>query len=918
MKAKNSLRIKIIFGTVLAVSLLAAALVIIMIKVMDYLTDTILQETLRPMAKTAAMAVQGNLHLMADRISLIEDNDIFKDPGAGREEKRRILDRAESGIEFVWLGLYTADGELETGTPASPQSLAPYFVFAMQETKNLVISDTLYGSGNIPEIVMGTPVLSGEKIINYLVGSYKYDILNDVLDNLNISLNSTAYIVNEYGQFMVHKNRIRVRSGDSIFMDHPPGSALDEILAMMLRGQIDSARFDVGAAHKIFSFSPIRGTRWFLVIEAHKKDFATVIQGGIFAGVFIVLVLLSLFCVLANFFMARLLTEPLRVITENANDLNRGIVKRQIPEILIKRQDEIGQLARAFVSMSQSIEGVIGEIEKISHAAGTGKLDERAELSSMDGDFRRIVSGVNNALDVICSHLNAIPVALALFNENREMLYRNRAMDEFLLMHDLDDSEEGLLERIAGSGGFSSEFSLDPQAAVIFDPALTNPAPFITDIAILGHDGGSNFAMTIQRAGMNSHEKNSICVLLLLSDVTLLTRAKIDAEMASRTKSDFLSRMSHEIRTPMNAVTGMTQIAKTSEDMAKIRNCLEQIENSSNHLLGIINDILDFSKMESGKLLMDISEFSLSEDLDFVVSMMLPRARQRNIDIHLSVLDIHNDGLSADPLRLNQILINLLSNAIKFSPEGSDVFLTARELGAENDVSTYRFEVIDHGIGISEYQASKLFRPFEQADGSITRNYGGTGLGLAISRNLVEMMGGKISLNSKEGEGSTFTFTIRCPSKLKAEKAVSEFTLPSGGSYDFSGKRCLVVDDIEINREIILELLGSTNITLETAENGKQAADMFKTREDGYYNIILMDMQMPVMDGCTATEEIRRIEKQRSVDEQRKIPIVAMTANVMQEDIKRAMDAGMNAHLGKPIELETTLRTIYEQFTKHS
>jgi CheY-like chemotaxis protein/nitrogen-specific signal transduction histidine kinase len=400
-----------------------------------------------------------------------------------------------------------------------------------------------------------------------------------------------------------------------------------------------------------------------------------------------------------------------------------------------------------------------------------------------------------------------------------------------------------------------------------------------------------------------------VSAILRNNAMTHLIKAREDALASTRAKSEFLSRMSHEIRTPMNAIIGMTQIAKSAGEMEKIRGCLEQVESSSNHLLGVINDILDFSKIESGKMTLDIAEFSLSADMDFVVSMMLSKAKQRKIGIRLSIENIKNDALNSDSLRLNQVLINLLSNAVKFSPEESEVLLKVRELEHEEGMSVYCFEVIDRGIGISEYHASKLFRPFEQADGSITRNYGGTGLGLVISKNLVEMMGGSIRLDSKEGEGSTFSFTIRCAAKPAIEqKAGEETSDASAEDYEFSGKRCLVVDDVEINRVIILELLSVTGIELETAENGKEAVEKFKSSGEGYFDLILMDMQMPVMDGCTATREIRQLARKDAA-----LPIIAMTANVMQDDVRRAMDAGMTAHLGKPIEIEVMLKTMQAQ-----
>ena len=886
MKPRDSLKTKIILGITTAEILLATALVINMFILMNYLNITILRETMRPMAKIAALAVQGNLETLAERISLLRENGVFTDTNAGREEKQIALEKAVSDTEFIWIGLYSAEGKLETGTAKSPFDLDADFLGAMQNAQNPVISD-VQAPGDRPDIIIGTPVFSGGKIINYLAESYKYDVLNGILENLNISLNSRAYIT------------------------RPEPERMD---------QTDSVRLGSGPGQKILSFAPVRGTPWILVIEVPLSDFTAPIQGDIIISVSIILIMLLFLTVAANIFIAHILTEPLKIITENAHSITRGIFKGQLPGAIIRREDEIGLLARAFVSMSQSIETVIGEIDQIALAIGTGRLDNRPEFSNMEGDFYRIVSGANNALDVICAHLDAIPVALALFNEKKEMTYHNYAMNEFLLMHDFTEYNTEFLEQIAGSGVLSPDQTIDPRAEAIFDSARIDPEPFIADIALLGHEGGSNYSLTIQRTELNKKMEKSVCAILLLTDVTMLTRAKIDAEAASYAKSDFLSRMSHEIRTPLNAVIGMTQIAKSTGDMEKIRGCLDQIENSSNHLLGVINDILDFSKIESGKLLLDNTDFSLSEDLAFVISMMLPKAREREITLRLSAENIQNDCLAADSLRLNQVLINLISNAVKFSPKGSEIAVNVRELGSENGFSTYRFEVIDHGIGISDYQASKLFRPFEQADGSITRNYGGTGLGLVICKNLVEMMGGKISLESKEGEGSIFIFTIFCASKPAAAKETGDQEgALSDHNYDFSGKRCLVVDDIEINREIILELLGSTNLAMETAGNGQEAVEKFKSKEAGYFDLILMDMQMPVMDGCTATREIRRIEKERAAEGQksgREIPIIAMTANVMHEDILKALDSGMNGHLGKPIELETTLKTIQEQLSK--
>ena len=376
------------------------------------------------------------------------------------------------------------------------------------------------------------------------------------------------------------------------------------------------------------------------------------------------------------------------------------------------------------------------------------------------------------------------------------------------------------------------------------------------------------------------------------------------AQSANRAKSAFLANMSHEIRTPLNAILGMTSIGKAFANFEKKDYSFSRIEEASQHLLGIINDILDMSKIEANKFELSFVNFKFEKMIQRVVNVVTFRSDEKHQNLIVNVDKAIPEFLSGDDQRIAQVITNIVGNAIKFTPDNGTVSLDARLMDEADGVCTLQIMVTDTGIGISTEQQDKLFNAFQQAESSMVRKFGGTGLGLSISRSIVEMMNGKIWIKSELGKGSTFAFTIQ----LKRGDLNNHVLLENfeDGQIDltgmFAGRRLLLVEDVAINREIVQTLLEPTQLNIECAENGVQAVRMF-SEEPQNFDIIMMDVQMPEMDGYEATSRIRAMK----TPEARHVPIIALTANVFREDIEKCLIAGMNGHIGKPLDINEVI-----------
>jgi signal transduction histidine kinase len=386
------------------------------------------------------------------------------------------------------------------------------------------------------------------------------------------------------------------------------------------------------------------------------------------------------------------------------------------------------------------------------------------------------------------------------------------------------------------------------------------------------------------------------------------------AEEANQAKTVFLSNMSHEIRTPMNAILGLDSLALSEEDVPPaVKEYLSKIGSSAQHLLGIINDILDMSRIESGKMTLKNDRFSLKNLFELINTMIASQCDDRHLTYTSKMDDDIDEFYLGDDMKLKEILINILSNSVKYTEPGGTVDFTVKKIATYGNKATLLFTMKDTGIGMDKEFIPKIFDSFSQEDMTVVNKYGSTGLGMAITKNLVDMMNGKIEVESKKGVGSEFRVTLT----FEVAKDQQSDKEPSEGAADakdkaaaddimLEGRRILVAEDMDINAQIITKILNNKKMEVDRAENGQVAVDKFTASETGYYDAILMDMRMPVMGGLEATSAIRALDR----EDAKKIPIIALTANAFDEDVERSLQTGLNAHLSKPLEPAAIFRTL--------
>ena len=615
-------------------------------------------------------------------------------------------------------------------------------------------------------------------------------------------------------------------------------------------------------------------------------------------GIITTVALALLVIVLMLFMLQKTILRPVKKLTDVSTEIANGNVTVEIPKSILERTDEMGVLGNSYEMMRNALENLISNNDALFDDINIGKIDTRGDSSQFNGLFAQLIDNMNETLDEIGLYFDSIPASFVILQPNYDIVYSNQnfkdtfasyTAKEFFqgLLDDDDEDYEGLKAKFADQinhGGYECLRWLTTGSEQRCFSFICNKV---------------------------SHGENKSGAVIVISDNTELVLTKDKALSASKAKSEFLSRVSHELRTPLNAILSMAKLGVGDHELSVSMERFERIVTSSTHLLNIINDVLEMSRMESGKTEMRYGVMNIHSLIGECVSMLELRAQENQNELLQQIDAEIPTHVIGDEFRIMQILINLLSNSCKFTENGT-VTIKAECLEQSELDCTVKFSVTDTGIGMTEAFLKRIFTPFEQEDNFLSRRYEGSGLGLSISHNLVSLMGGTMNVASTPGTGSRFEFIVTFEIAQADEVEEEEVENTEVYDIDLDGMRILLVDDIEINRAIVMEVLRDSGLAIDQASDGEEALNKYLSSPSGYYDCILMDVQMPRMDGYKATKAIRGAER-----EDNDLPIIAMTANALKEDVDSALASGMNDHLAKPIDFELCVKTIRKYCAQH-
>jgi signal transduction histidine kinase len=667
------------------------------------------------------------------------------------------------------------------------------------------------------------------------------------------------------------------------------------------------------------SIAPIYGSDWSAVTFFNNRSLFSIAK--LYPLLIVMLFAFVLYTIAGSIMMYRLVFVPLNYLTKSLSE-----VKTDAGNIFgHNRNDEIGDLAQTIQEAREKLEQRDAMLQTVNQVAA---ILLHSQIDDFSINLWHCMAMLAKTIDVDRVYIwkNHIEDGKLYCTQLYEWSGGAEPQDGSIYTVDIsyDDSIPGWKELLSSGqcvNNLVRNLSPQVQSQLLPQGILSIlVVPVILQGQFWGFVGfddchyerlfSENEETILRSAGLlvaNALLRNEMTVNLHITTVELESALE-KAQAASLAKTNFLSNMSHEIRTPMNAIIGMTMIGKTAEDLVKKNYAFGKIEGAANHLLGIINDILEMSKIEAGKFELIFVEFNLEKLLQKVVNIISYPVDEKRQKFTLYLDENIPQFLIGDEQRLAQVITNLLSNAVKFTPEEGSIHLDARLERSENDMYTLKFTVKDTGIGISAEQKARLFTSFEQAEKTTSRKFGGTGLGLAISKRIVELMDGTIWIESELGQGAAFFFTVRIKGSgkyIEANDSPLDKTTEPVQTKTFPGRCLLLAEDVDINREIVLELLNPLQLEIDCAVNGVEAVEKF-TAQPERYDLIFMDLQMPEMDGYEATRLIRALDLPNA----KEIPIVAMTANVFREDIEKCLEAGMNDHVGKPLDLDDVLKKL--------